>query len=583
MKIIEKYDYGNLTYEKICLKNSKEKYSSYDLMKYLVEEIYKIINNFNVEQSCLLNKLIYVLVDVYYFSFKNGFSLNNSLSNEIKDLPGMLEVVELNLESDVSCYLNKVILEIEKISSYDLEINTYIDELSLKITELNSELKDKLSFFKCEIRNYIRENSDILKVEKEPAEIVKKNFANVFCDYEHRVDLILEDVAGLKQKICDKSELSKGFIDRFDGVIQKKVDSLSKMFKNFQLDIEKIIEKELSLSVVDDSQIEREIINKLFGDSLSIDELLKYLKRKGYEIELDDLRKILLNIKQRINITRDDVIYFPQMYQVCKPRFEEYNEMIIDVGENKSMDFLLVSDMHLSKIDTKTLEDLEKMYDYAVEKNIKLILNLGDFVFCVSDHLVRSKSYDDYVMAMRTCDDIASFFPYDKNIFHAVMGGNHDEDIMSFGFDPLKRICMQRSDFLLLGYNHATVRFCAGNENDSKIMLHHPKQRVPNALLENCYDVDLLKKMLKGYYDNQGLNKDDYYMDFLGHFHKASFDMMNNYCVVPSYFKDRLKNGALHLKVYFDKNKKINYLVVLPLVIENKLTPVNELVFKKSR
>ncbi len=579
-------DYKKLTFEKLCLENNKLKYKVFDVLKFLFNEIEQIFKNSKSDKVDTINRLIHGIIIVYNHCLDNGFLVNENLVSKFSGLSEQYKefVNKLNHQPDEEI-LNCLIDLTKKVNEYiccEMKLDGEINKLNSLITELNKSLKSMCTEMKLKVREYIRVNIKILKEAENPSEIVLNNFSELLNSYKEQFHSIEVQIATLRETLSNLKRPMRDLEDNFSDLVEKKFTGLTKTYANFQEDVSQTINKELSYCIfnkVDDSEIEKDIIGKLFESTMSFEEIMKYLKDTGYTISNPDLRGILTNIKRRINIIRADGVDFPEKYKICAPKFETYSQMNLAV-EGHSMDILFVSDMHISSIGMETLKDLEKLYDYATVNGIKLIVNLGDFVFFPTYHINRGNVYSDYSSCKKLIEDVIKFFPYDENIFQAIMGGNHDQDIMSLGIDPIKNICGQRDDFINLGYNHVTLNFGEGVDV-SKIMIHHPKSRVPDAMQKSEYDVNELKKMIKSFYDDKDLKKENYYMDFLGHFHKTTLDMMNGYCVVPSYFKDRFKNGAYHVRIYFDKNNKINYMVFLPLVLEDKLVVTNELVFKK--
>ena len=71
------------------------------------------------------------------------------------------------------------------------------------------------------------------------------------------------------------------------------------------------------------------------------------------------------------------------------------------------------------------------------------------------------------------------------------------------------------------------------------------------------------------------------YIDLFGHFHASRLDMLNQYCSVPSLFKDRESNGAWHMKIYFDDKNNIKHMVFIPLMVNDKITKASEVGYQR--
>ena len=65
-------------------------------------------------------------------------------------------------------------------------------------------------------------------------------------------------------------------------------------------------------------------------------------------------------------------------------------------------------------------------------------------------------------------------------------------------------------------------------------------------------------------------------MTLIGHTHMGKFFIQNGLYLVPSITRDRLRNGAVHMKVNFDENGLIKSIELLPLAnINDKLMQIS--------
>ena len=79
------------------------------------------------------------------------------------------------------------------------------------------------------------------------------------------------------------------------------------------------------------------------------------------------------------------------------------------------------------------------------------------------------------------------------------------------------------------------------------------------------------------------LNSSESYLNLFGHFHMLYMDLPGRICSVPSYFKDRHHNGAIHMRIYFDQDKKIDYVILWPLLHHEYLAKQGEYVYQLSK
>jgi hypothetical protein len=95
-------------------------------------------------------------------------------------------------------------------------------------------------------------------------------------------------------------------------------------------------------------------------------------------------------------------------------------------------------------------------------------------------------------------------------------------------------------------------------------------------------DTECLEKYLKELYQQQNRNRNNSYIDIFGHTHKSQFNYPSSYCYIPSFFEGQQKKGACHLRIYFDEDTDIKYMVFMPLTTNTKLVKTNEIIYQKT-
>ncbi|MDE5888393.1 MAG: hypothetical protein K2H20_00060, partial [Bacilli bacterium] len=213
--------------------------------------------------------------------------------------------------------------------------------------------------------------------------------------------------------------------------------------------------------------------------------------------------------------------------------------------------------------------------DYCEENGIKTILNAGDFF-----SWTRLKGKQRGAVCQRIVDKAILKYPSRKGIKHAILGGNHDKDMLAVGVDPLQLMAEAREDFINLGYSHCKITFGGSVSILDSIGMHHPNRRFPETVGDGEYTTSKIVNMIKGYNGRNGIDSDNIYVDLLGHIHMSSLDTENGICIVPSYRKDRVVNGAWHIKVYF-KDNHISNIVFIPIIKTRKLIPTTEINYQK--
>ena len=175
--------------------------------------------------------------------------------------------------------------------------------------------------------------------------------------------------------------------------------------------------------------------------------------------------------------------------------------------------------------------------------------------------------------------------PQDDNIVHFVLGGNHDRNISTYGFDPIKVLTEGREDFIHLGYNHSSIILSSPEADLGQFDIHHPDTfDFPIDLTEDGINPQDIEDYLNTVYERCGQSREDSYFDILGHTHKSQFNCMSSYCYIPSFLEGRGKRGAVHVRIYLDEEKGFKYMVFMPLSYNptNKLVKNNEIIYQKK-
>ena len=129
------------------------------------------------------------------------------------------------------------------------------------------------------------------------------------------------------------------------------------------------------------------------------------------------------------------------------------------------------------------------------KKGINLIINLGDFFGFRTENI---SDYDKYIEGRELVTYLANYFPKREGIYHAILGGNHDEDSLKYGYDSIDLLSKEREDIINLGYTHALVTFNGVKSPLSSLLLHHIDRRIKDPVSYKEYD----ETDYKGYLDN---------------------------------------------------------------------------------
>ena len=315
----------------------------------------------------------------------------------------------------------------------------------------------------------------------------------------------------------------------FQSKYEEVYNEVLKLRKTIEDDIKE--QTELAAKRAVDSQMEALIYQQLLFDGANIDSIIRNLKSKGFVSDRDRVYGLLQSIKSKINVTSGSFSVSPK-YKIVAPTIGEDGEFRIDIPSGcKHYDIMLVSDFHIKDVDSKVLASFDILNNYCASNGIHLILNLGDFYHGTAGHLFE---YESAISNYKVVEKSISMIPRAEGIYHAVLGGNHDRNMVKYGFDPIKMLCDGREDFINLGYTHSTIALNGFYNPLGKFDIHHPETYFPIDLNDDGIDLIDINGYLNGIYQNQGRSRDDSYIDIFGHTHKSQFNYPTGYCYIPS-------------------------------------------------
>lgn len=139
--------------------------------------------------------------------------------------------------------------------------------------------------------------------------------------------------------------------------------------------------------------------------------------------------------------------------------------MQFDIKDNH-IRFIVISDLHLGN-NKERLDLVYKAYEYALDKEIYTIINLGDLIDSVMPHNqkdIRLTTIDKQIRY------VIENYPFHHNITTYALYGNHDYySLLKYGVDIAQIISEERSDLINLGYGE---NYLCLEEN--YIKLSHP-------------------------------------------------------------------------------------------------------------
>lgn len=517
-------------------------WAAYTVVGYTTDHTKQFLNEETIQHI----KEIEPLYDAYLE--KHSLKENEKIRRNIHDFK--ISIVDIYTGMDP-------IEEAKETSELSEELNVKIEELTEELKQKEKELKELKKDNAQKDRAIDKRTTLISTLTEETKKLQEqlKTLTNAKTDLDKTVDK-------LEKKVLEQTKTNSELVEQ--------VDSLDNQITSLQLERQVAI-KEKRIVLIKD-----EVISALMVREHTLEELVDILNAKGFNTEAKEIFNIIQELRTSYEFCSLEKQKFPVTYQIKKPLNLESNELSISVPVDKSyFDLLVVSDFHLRHISDDIKETLDALNEYAVINSVSLMLNLGDFL-----GIMREYSSDKLKGLI---EEIILKYPYNPQVNQAIVRGNHDFNnkykIDGKSVDPLSEIIKERNDFIGLGKEHAFVNF--NGNNDEQIALHHIAKRFPKLEPSTTYDYQELVKEINKYYSKVNLDRDNSYIDLLGHIHRGSINVNSGYAVVPSLLKDRLQNGAYHLRVFFNNLGKIDYIMFIPLVLNKKLEPMSEVIYKK--
>ena len=603
-KYIDSVSIDNLSIDTIKdLANSgKNKYDETDLINYFI----KLIN------SKLKNKLVLSdnKLEKYLLTIKDFLNKLN------KDKQSLLFDVDINLFDIYDIYIdsckkqdkeqNELIIDLIKQIKRLIDMNQCIDYSKMK--EYDAERIDKLTKMVSELSSKIGEYERLLKIAGNQARSdertlnnrskkvneQKRTIAEMGKDIKSekkRNEVLENDILKYKR---ENEKLRIAIVEANQNVEEKEVlnNKLNQELDAFSNNyLQALQEKEEALKVVkeidDKKLLDEYILNLLFDNKYSLNALFDEVVKVHPNLSIEELKESLKRISTKVSINPVGTVELKKEYQVCPPYYKKYQKLLLNT-DKKYKDVLFISDLHISETPsscdydinrhnnyfTRTLNDV---YDYCAKNNIDIICNLGDLLDIRDFSLYSSK--ENYDRCLKVIEEANKFLPYDVNISHAIMGGNHDADLFAYGIDPISMLANSREDIIDLGYDDAFLKF----KNSDFIGLHHkgiPKEEKMGNAIEFG---KIVANNLNFKYSQTTFNRDNSYLDLFGHFHKSRLDVKNKYGVVPSLTTDRNLDGAWHLRFFFDDNGLIDYVIIYQLNFNQGLKVSMEIPYQRIR
>ncbi len=479
---------------------------------------------------------------------------------------------------------NKHLVEFNKTSDSELlialdnlEYLVGVDEKDLEEEkeELENRIKEQreeLNSLKEQLNNYMKKVLFLEKEYKKKEELeeeVKVNNTTII-ELKELIDELLIKSENLEELKKDNTE--------YEAIINLLTNNLERLKKEFdklekrtvEYEIENYLKEEI---IIENKEIINRIIELLFKKRSTKLEIVDYLDDE--RVDENNILSYLIKAREDINIKTTSFGSNP-IYEIIEPEVKKNQSLILDSNNSNTIDILLTSDYHMNRLNIKTINNIEKTYDYCQNNNIHLIINLGDLFGFYDTEL---SDYLKYQTGTKLVEQAIHLYPRRKDIYTAILGGNHDKDSLKYGYDALELFGKEREDIISLGYDHASLSIDGIESPLTTIMLHHATRKIQDPEKDETYNTQNYETYLNNYYQQINKQIDSYYTSLIGGSHISG--IYEKFILIPSLMHDRKSNGATHLKIVLNDKKEIIKLILKPLVNDYRLEPITEVVYKK--
>lgn len=580
-KYLKEHASDNIYYLDMCdAIGKRDKISDVEFLDYFVETVVKNFQTSSKISVKQMTKFLIVVESFFSWVYEQGSNIKEETIEMMRSFGDFyIEYLNKNnLAKDEEFYtecIEPVLKKVNKLypsNSKDEHVGKYVSkivELEEQINRLNKSLSSVIKE-----KGQLSESYDqkIKRIEVLTKEISSLN--NAIQTKEVQIETLNNSVSILNESINELESNLNSVQNENSSLLsfKTKYEELLNEVANLRRTLEdgEKQKKETQDIEVKQSNIEKLIYEKLLSERSSLDDVLSFVQEKGFVSSKEEVYSLLQNIKKIVNIDNSFFQTSPS-YKIASPIVLEDGKFIVSVPRgSESIDLMLAADFHIKEFNNKTLNEFDMLNEYCSNHGINLILNLGDFYHGLCG---RSLDYENAIKNYKIVEESIAMIPRLEGIYHAILGGNHDKNIVQYGFDPLEVLSSAREDFINLGYIHSTIELRGTNKIYGRLDVHHPDTfTLPMDLTD---DIEEMNHYLNDIYDRQNRSRDDSYIDVFGHTHINRFNYPEGY-----YYLGPFKNGACHLRINFN-DKEIENMVFMPLSATNKLVKNNEIIYQK--
>ena len=556
----------------------------YELFDGLEQELEKRLNQPKKSSTKMIGKLIYVLImltddtmkyneeiifskQLYEKTLKLKDLYQNNIDKKDEYELSMLDVLYSKLSNANIRYID--LESREKDNTCDS--SEKIDEVELKLIHSKEKIR-KLKDDIKELNSRIKELNEIVSLSYSEDDINK---------YKNKKIELENKIIDLNKKITEL-EFENSRLKRENKKNNTLMVELQKTHNNeigelkSKLDVSLIKEKKYDSYInnkIIQEEIDETVLEFIVNDKQTIKDIHSVLKYTYPSITYFDIFASLNRLKAKYSIAQNSIIDYDKAYEIGSGSYDNY--YINNISD--TLDIIVISDMHINSDIDASLYNLNLIYEYANNNDIRIILNLGDFI---DGHFIQYNSkLEQFKLNDELVNNVISKLPKDDRIINLLLGGNHDRLVMNQGINVIEKISNERMDYASLNYDHSMLR--VGN---SILGLHHINRRFDEDFIKNTsFDNSMVTNLLSKYYDRKNVQRKDIHVDLLGHFHVSKVSTLGSYVVVPSLNNDHIQNGAFRIRFYFDTTGKIIETILIPLVVENKVYSSSSFCYQKVK
>ena len=484
----------------------------------------------------------------------------------------------------------------EGIHNLLLNIKALLAERPMRVDD-TEELKVEDS---AKEENNNVENNDsekIRELEKEIEELRKqKNALERAIEKREKTNQALQEEAICKQKALREqlqdanNEISKlqKESQKQEAENQTKLDALNQeKEKLISRHLEHIQSKNEVITTLQQNESKREIhkfnlqkareiiLKNMYGPSVTMEGLFSILQTEKLPISKLEMKQIIHQLQADYNITTTK-LEMPKRYKIYSQEVETKRKFNLNF-EGESCEFLLVADQHNVNDFDKLQKNMDIIYNFATDKNIDYIFDLGDFFGAdrISDnHFEECQRWQSIIEEMVKC------IP-NCDIPYGILGGNHDRYLLNLGFDPLQQLEMQKENIFSLGYDHATLTFSKYMIPYSFFMMHHDYFQ---HYEQDFYMMNTMLSNIEEYYKKNKLDRNASYIDFFGHYHRSLLNPEFQIASIPSLNVYHDRRGAWHVKVVLTQQGMIQYMIINPMIlVHGRFEGINEIIYRRTK